>query len=64
MLPHKVKGLNTWTGDENTLLDENEIVGRGNRQKDFPRNTLLAAALDPPSISQKSIGADNENSVD
>ena len=65
MLTHKVKGLSTYwgTGDENTLFDENEIVGRGNRQKGFPRNTLLAAALDPRSKSLKGIGADDKKKI-
>lgn len=65
MLTHKVKGLNTYwgTGEENTLFDENEAVGRGNRQKDFPRNTIVAAALDPRSKSLKGIGADDKKKI-
>ena len=58
MLNHKIKGLNTYwgTGEENIIYDENEVPGRGNRQKGFPRTTLLAAALDPRSKSLKYIG--------
>ena len=58
MLTHKIKGLNTYwgKGEDNTIYDENEVPGRGNRQKGFPRTTLLAAALDPRSKSLKYIG--------
>ena len=41
---------------ENTLFDENESVGRSNRQKGFPRNTLLAAFLDLRTKSLRSFG--------
>ena len=58
MLNHKIKGLNTYwgKGEVNTLYDENEVPGRSNRQKGFPRTSLLAAALDPRSKSLKYIG--------
>jgi zinc finger BED domain-containing protein 1 (E3 SUMO-protein ligase ZBED1) len=65
MLTHKVKGLNTYwgSGEENTLLDENEVVGRGKRQKGFPRNTLLAAFLDPRSKTLKGFGIVDKNKI-
>lgn len=58
MLNHKIKGLNTYwgKGEVNTLDDENEVPDRSNRQKGFPRTSLLAAALDPRSKSLKYIG--------
>ena len=59
MLTHEVKGFDKYwgSGAENTLFDENESVGRSNRQKGFPRNTLLAAFLDPRMKSLRSFGA-------
>ena len=58
ILTHRIKGFEMhWgSGDENSLFDENEQVGRGNRQKGFPRNTLLAAALDPRTKSLQGFG--------
>ena len=58
MLTHRIKGFEMYwgTGEENSLFDENEQVGRGNRQKGFPRNTLLAAALDPRTKSLQGFG--------
>jgi hypothetical protein len=58
MLTDRVKGFNVYWGSgvEDTLFDENEVAGRGNRQKGFPRYTLLAAALDPRSKSLKGFG--------
>lgn len=58
MLSHEVKGFDKYWGSgvENTLFDENESVGRSNRQKGFPRNTLLAAFLDPRTKSLRSFG--------
>lgn len=51
MLVHPVHGLNTYwgSGETDTLFDENNALGRGNRQKGSPTNTLLAQALDPRS---------------
>lgn len=65
MLEHRVKGLNTYwgSGEEDTPFDENENVGRGNRQKGFPRNTLLAAALDPRSKTLKGMGVQDKNKI-
>jgi zinc finger BED domain-containing protein 1 (E3 SUMO-protein ligase ZBED1) len=58
MLKDRVKGFDVYWGEgqENSLFDENEVAGRGNRQKGFPRNTLIAAALDPRSKSLKGFG--------
>ena len=58
MLTDPVKGFDVYWGRglEDTLFDENEVAGRGNRQKGFPRYTLLAAALDPRSKSLKGFG--------
>lgn len=65
MLEHRVKGLNTYwgSGEEDTPFDENENVGRGNRQKGFPRNTLLAAALDPRSKTLKGMDVQDKNKI-
>lgn len=59
MLVHPVNGLNTYwgSGETDTLFDENNALGRGNRQKGFPTNTLLAQALDPRSKNLRTIGA-------
>lgn len=65
MLTHKVKGFNTYwgTGDKDTLFDENEVAGRGNRQKGFPKTMLLAAALDPRCKSLKYLGPEDKRKV-
>jgi hypothetical protein len=42
MLEHPVSGVNVYwgSGEPNTMFDENNSTGRGNRQKGFPQNTL------------------------
>lgn len=49
MLTDKVNGLNTYYGSglAGTIMGENQVLGRRNRQKGFPIKTLMAAFLDP-----------------
>lgn len=65
MLVHPVNGMNTYwgSGDIDTLFEEINEIGRGNRQKGLPRNTLLAAALDPRSKKLKGMGANDKNKI-
>ena len=60
-----MKGFNKYWGSsvENTLFDENENVGRGNRQKGFPRNTLLASFLDPRSKALRGFGVGDKMKI-
>ena len=65
MLEHPVNGMHVYwgRGDVNTLFDENNETGRGQRQKGFPHNTLLAAALDPRTKSLRGIGQEDKNKI-
>lgn len=65
MLTHRTKGFEMYwgTGEKNSLFDENEQVGRGNRQKGFPRFTLLAAALDPHTKSLQGFGTMDKTKI-
>ena len=65
MLNHRVKGFNTYwgTGERDSLFEENEVAGRGNRQKGFPKTMLIAAALDPRSKSLKYLGPKDKSNI-
>ena len=65
MLSDPVRGMDMYWGKGavNTLYDENNKLGRGNRQKGLPLSTLLAAALDPRMKTLKGIGSEDKDKI-
>ena len=65
MLQDPVNGIyGYWgRGEPNTIFEENNTLGRGNRQKGLPQVTLIAAALDPRTKKLKGIGKEDKDKI-